>query len=184
MNGKERVAKPNIRLFGTMDDDLYRTFSNDLHQLLDGNEPIVVELTTIGGEADTGRRIALDLRLAHEAGREIFFVGKTIVYSAGVTVMAAFPAACRYLSRDCMLLIHGRRIDKQVHFYGPLQSNMQIAEEMLAQLRAGMELEREDFEQLIQGSDLNLDEVMKRAQGSWYLSAREALSHRLIAGVI
>ena len=43
------------------------------------------------------------------------FLGKTLVASAGVTVMAAFPKDKRWLTRDAALLIHGRRIVKDLH---------------------------------------------------------------------
>jgi ATP-dependent protease ClpP protease subunit len=180
----QAISRPNIRLFGTVDDAFFDRFSDQLRKVLDTNDPIILELTTLGGDADTGRRIALDLRLARETGRETFFVGKTAVYSAGVTIMAAFPPGNRHLSRDCMLLIHERRVDQQVHFSGPLKSNIQLAEEMIGQLQVGIALERDGFRHLIEGSDLSLDEVTRRAEGSWYLSAEDALRYRLVAGLV
>jgi ATP-dependent protease ClpP protease subunit len=60
--------------------------------------------------------------LRQEHGRDVWFLGKTLVASAGVTVMAAFPKAKRWLTRDSALLIHGRRMVKDLHLEGPLGS--------------------------------------------------------------
>jgi ATP-dependent protease ClpP protease subunit len=37
-------------------------------------------------------------------------LGRTIVYSAGVTIMAAFPRADRWLSLDTRVMIHRRQL--------------------------------------------------------------------------
>jgi hypothetical protein len=53
---------------------------------------VVLELTTEGGDADGARRMALEIRLCREwHNRDTYFVGKTVVMSAGITIMAAFP---------------------------------------------------------------------------------------------
>lgn len=66
-------------------------------------------MSTSGEDADIGRRLALEIRLLQQHGKgEVYFLGKSLVYSAGVTFMAAFPAAHRFLASDCALLIHER----------------------------------------------------------------------------
>ncbi|QFU16761.1 peptidase S14 [Microvirga thermotolerans] len=178
------LAKPDIRLYGSVDDAMFHDFQDKLSKLPEGR-PVVVELMTFGGDADVGRRIALEVRLARRrTGQDFYFLGKTVVYSSGVTVMAAFPRANRYLTRDTVLLIHGRRMDKQVHFTGSLSTCIQIAKDTLAQLETGVRLEREGFAELIAGSDVGEEEIFRLAETSWYLTADEALSRGLIAGIL
>ena len=57
--------------------------------------------------------------------------------------MAAFPRANRFLTRDTVLLVHGRRWDKELRLTGPLSASIQIARETVAQLEIGLQLEKE-----------------------------------------
>jgi ATP-dependent protease ClpP protease subunit len=179
------LLRPNIRLFGEVDDKMLDIFLKGLDEVLHSESPLILELSTSGGDAEVGRRIALDAKLcAEHYKRKTVFFGKTNVYSAGVTIMSGFPREERYLSRDCVLLIHERRLDKNVHLYGPLQSNVQIAKEILNQLETGIALELDAFRDLIEGSALSLEEIRDRAQHNWYLKADEARQYGLIAAVI
>ncbi|MEI9963814.1 MAG: peptidase S14 [Caulobacteraceae bacterium] len=180
----DALMRPHVRLFGDVNEALFSSFRHQV-EAAGGADPLVVELTTCGGEAETGRRMALEIRLIGETtGRRILFLGKTVVYSAGVTIMAAFPRRDRYLSRDTVLLVHGRRMDMNVHFTGPLKAQAQVAREMLAQIEVGLELERAGFAQLVEESDVSLDEVCDRAASNWYVPAEEALRRGLVAGLI
>jgi len=77
---------------------------------LQQNSPLRVELNTQGRDADAARRIAVELQLLQRhAGRPA--VGKTNVYSAGITILAAFPKEARYLTPDTTLLVHERSLD-------------------------------------------------------------------------
>jgi hypothetical protein len=145
----------------------------------------VLELTTCGGGAETGRRIAEDIRLFRRLrGGRALFLGKTVVYSAGVTIMAAFPREDRRLTRDTVLLIHGRRMDRQVQLSGPLRASAQVAREVLAEIEFGLELERRGFAELVEGSKVSVEECCERAASNWYVTAEEAQRLGLIAGVI
>ena len=179
------LLDPQISLFGGVCDDMFQSFKQQLRKALDGYSEIAVELSTNGGDADTARRIADEVRLCREyRGRELLFVGKSFVYSAGITIMSGFEKECRYLTKDCHLLIHSRRLDKHVHFSGPLSSNVQIAEEMLAQLKSGLDLENEGFRRLAAGSNIGFAEIQKRAAHNWYLRAEEALELGLVEGLV
>jgi ATP-dependent Clp protease, protease subunit len=178
------LLKPQVRLYGSVDDDMLRDFLRQMEEA-PTDTPTVVEVMTFGGDADVGRRLALEIRLAQKHfGRVLYFLGKTVVYSAGVTLMAAFPRTSRYLTRDTVLLIHGRRMDKQVHLTGPLAASIQIARETLAQLEIGLQLEKEGFADLIAGSDITEHEICRLAQTNWYVTAEEALSRKLVAGLL
>lgn len=175
--------KPDIRLMGGIDEPMIQNFLDQAAKL-DGDGPVVLELSTTGGEADSARRLAQEVRmLGHE--REVFFLGKTYVYSAGITVMAAVSASHRFLTRDTVLLIHERRMDRTVQLSGALRSGIAVTQDLLAELQIGEKLERRGFEQLVEGSDLSCDELVRRVlHKDWYLTADEALELKLVAGLV
>jgi ATP-dependent protease ClpP protease subunit len=179
------LTTPQVRLDGGVDDAMLRTFKDAFAAAAEGADPIVVELTTTGGDAETGRRIATDVRLFREqTGRRPLFLGKASVYSAGVSVMAGFAPQDRWLARGTMLLIHGRSLTQTLELNGPLKLLRPRLEGLLNEIDSGLKLEREGFEQLVAGSRLSLEEVMRRSETNWYLDADEALALGLVAGVI
>ncbi len=163
---------------------MLRDFNTQLSSARQAGAPIVVELMTSGGDADTARRIALEIQLVQETEhREVYFLGKTLVYSAGMTIMASVPVDRRFAARDTVFLLHERRLTQNVHLPGPTTANLQIVRELLSQLECGRKLELEGYAALIKGSSMTIDEVAARASTNWYLDAREALAHGLIAGI-
>jgi len=75
-------------------------------------------------------------------------------------------------------------MDKQVHVTGPLSASIQIARETLRQLEIGLQLEQEGFADLIADTDIKPDELSRLAQSNWYVRADEALSRKLVAGLL
>jgi ATP-dependent protease ClpP protease subunit len=174
---------PDIRVLGSIDEGLLQRFLDQADKL-EGDGPVVLEVSTAGGEADTARRMAQEIRML-AASREVFILGKSYVYSAGITVLAAVPPSHRYLTRDTVLLIHERRIERSVQVTGALRSAMAIAHDLLAELEIGYDLERRGFERFVQGSQLTTDALLKRVmEKDWYMQAEEALSLRLVAGLV
>src|SRR6201997_5382994 len=107
---RARLARPTVRLSGSVGHPMVASFFDQLLPVLEIEGSILIELFTDGGDAEIGRRLAEEVRLlSREHSRDIWFLGKTLVASAGVTVMAAFPKDKRWLTRDAALLIHGRR---------------------------------------------------------------------------
>lgn len=186
MNAEASVlARPNVRLFGAITNEAVNDFTGQLRRAQESGGPIVLELTTQGGDADAARRIALEIRLCRSwLGLKTKFIGKTAVMSAGVTIMAAFPVADRFLTADTMLLVHERRLGKPLDLSGPIRANIQIVREVLAELEAAQSLEREGFAELVQGSRLSLAELQERARYNYYLNAEDALSQGLIAAIV
>lgn len=181
----ELAATPTVSLHGAMDEGLLSAWLEALAKARTASGPLVLELATTGGDADVGRRIAGDVRLFREhTGRRTLFLGRTTVYSAGVTVMAGFGRGDRWLGRDATLLIHGRKLTKSLSLDGPLRAERAKAEAVLAEIDEGLRLEREGFEQLIEGSDVTLEEIERQTVGDWYLTAEAALERGLIAGLI
>lgn len=180
------LQRPQIRLSGPVNDAMLQKFLEQLDRSLDVKGPIVLELTTSGGEADVGRRIAEDIRIQLErSGTDMLFLGKTAVFSAGVTIMSAFPRERRFLSKDGYLLIHERRLQKELHLNGAMRSVEGVIRDLLAEIQSGQRLERDGFENLVRGSKLDIDALYQHVlKENWYLSAGEALKLQLVAGVL
>jgi ATP-dependent Clp protease, protease subunit len=180
-----RLAHPTVRLSGTIDEGAAASFLNQVLPVLDVSGSIVVELFSSGGDAEIGRRLAQEVRLLRQAHlRDMWFLGKTLVASAAVTIMAAFPRDRRWLTRDTTLLIHGRRMQRTVHLEGPLGSCRRVLEEIIADIDNGLRVEDDGFAELISGSAVTLDDVRRKSYGGWYLSADQALELGLVAGVV
>lgn len=175
---------PDIRLFGTVNENMLSEFFRQQAEVpADG--PLVFELSTSGGDAEAGRRIAEELRLWQLAGRELYFLGKTYVFSAGITVMAAVPRDHRFLTEDCELLIHERKMTAQIVLDGALRSCRAKVNDVLAEIESGQRLQREGFARLVKGCSLTAEDVEKRVlEKDWYLTAPEARELGLVAGVV
>lgn len=173
---------PDVRLLGSIDEATVQRFL-DQSGAAQGDKPLVLELSTMGGDAESARRLAEEIALLRQA-REVFFLGKTYVYSAGITVMAAVPASHRFVTPDTILLVHERRLERTVQLSGALRSAIAVARDLLAELEIGQVLERRGFEQLAAGSRLSADELLQRVlDKDWYLTAEEALELGLIGGI-
>ncbi|RXZ64546.1 peptidase S14 [Pelagerythrobacter rhizovicinus] len=183
---RELVHNPTIRLHGTVDDAMLDTFLDGVAEAERGQGPVAVEVCTLGGDAEVGRRMVLEVGLARERlkGRRLIFIGKTIVYSAGVTIMSAFPREDRFVTSDGVFLIHCRQLEKTVELSGPMRGSMPLVESLCRQLKLGCEMEIEGFKRLIAGSDVEMEEVLDKGLHNWYLTAEDALERRLIAGII
>jgi hypothetical protein len=146
---------------------------------------IVVELFSSGGDADIGCRLAQEVRLLREAhGRDMWFLGKALVASAAVTFRAGFPRDRRWLTRDTTLLIHGRRMLRDVRLEGPLGNCRRVLEEIIADIDNGLRVEDAGFAELVDGSAISMEEIRRRSYGGWYLTAPQALELGLVAGLI
>lgn len=180
------AQEPAIRLYGTVDDAFLGRFLEQLKPLRGHTEPLVFELSTSGGDADIARRIAEEIRLCRElGGMDLYFVGKAMVYSAGVMIMAAFPVTRRYLSRDAVMLIHEWQIEKEIRFSGALRVCAATAHDFLAELEVAHKLERQTFSDLVQGTRLSLEQLSAQVvKADWYLLADEAAELELVAGLV
>ena len=170
-----------ISLIGTVDKDMVVKLIDELASCPDESD-VIVEITTSGGDADLARRMALEVRRARAERRgRLRFLGKTEVYSAGVTVMSAFPREDRYLTEDAILLVHSRQLETTVQLSGPIRSSLPVLDALRQQIDLGIKLEREGFESLIAGSCVRLEDLEEKALHDWYLGAEEALRLGLIA---
>ena len=180
------ILQAQISLMGEVTEDMAASLADQLAKLDEGDDPIVLEITTLGGDAEFARRMVLEVDLARERlkPRRLVFLGKTVVYSAGVTLMSAFPREDRFVTPDATLLIHCRQLDKTVEISGPMRSSLSQIRSLSHQMELGLEREEENFRRLIEGSDVEMDELLEKALCNWYVPAAEALERGLIAGIV
>lgn len=185
-NPPASVLAPQISLLGGVSEEMAKGLRDQLRELDEGDGPVALEMTTLGGDAELARRMVLDIDQARErlAPRRLVFVGKTVVYSAGVTVMSAFPREDRFLTADTVLLIHCRQLDKTIEINGPIRASLPQVKALCQELQTGIALEKQGFERLIQGSSVTLETLLEKALYNWYLTAEEALALGLVAGVV
>jgi len=179
-------ASADISLVGSVDEAMACKLRDSLAEAESGSGPLTIDMTTLGGDPEMARRMIVEVDAARDrlGGRRLVFIGKTVVYSAGCTFMAAFPPQDRYLTGDSTLLIHCRQLCKTMQLDGPIRSSIPMLKAMIHQLETGIELEEDNFERLIDGTKVPMDELLEKALYNWYVPAEEALDRGLIAGII
>jgi len=178
------LDEPGVSLVGKVDAAMVEKLRDGL-AAAEPEGDLAIELTTSGGDAELGRRMALDVeRAARRRRGRLLFLGKTEIYSAGVTVMAAFPREHRFLTDDAVMLIHCRKLEQVVTLSGPIRTSLPLLDGLRQQIELGLALERQIFERLVASSDISLEELSGRALCDWYLTADEALRRGLVARVV
>jgi ATP-dependent protease ClpP protease subunit len=178
-------SSPAILLGGAVDYDMYKSFRSQL----DGAREeglVVTEISTLGGDPEVARMMGEDIRFHSENSekRRFVFLGKASIYSAGTTFMSFFSLGNRYLTRGTRLMIHERKLDKQMHINGPLTTCVAAVTATLHEIEASIAIQNEGFENLIRGSKVTMDEVLLRAPGNWYIEANEAKALGLVTEVL
>src|SRR6202142_1984633 len=171
---KDFVA-PAILLGGPVDYDMYKDFRAQLDR--SPREGLVVtELSTLGGDPEVARMMGEDIRFHSEnsPSRRFVFLGKAAIYSAGTTFMSFFSIENRYLTRGTRLMVHERKLDKQLHINGPLTACVATVTATLHEIKASIAIQNEGFENLIRGSKITMEEVLGHAPCNWYIEANEA----------
>ena len=177
------LTSPQLRLIGAVDEAMYNEFRNQL-SFAPESGPLVIAITTLGGNPEVARAMGDDVRLLREAGRHIHFLGKAAVYSAGATFMAGFPVANRWMTKDTSILIHERQIIRTINLSGPLRSCTAQLKAALHEIEHSIAIEEAGFRQIVEGSEVEFDEVQTKAPDNWYMSCEEAKERGLIAGII
>ena len=98
--------------------------------------------------------------------------------------MSFFLKKNRYLTRGTRLMIHERKMSKELHLQGPLTTLIPTVTAVLHELEASIKIQNEGFESLIVGSTITMDEVLKRAPNNWYIEADEARDYGLVEAII
>lgn len=133
------LHRPHIRLLGSVDEKMLQGLLDGLDGAKDDGSDLSLEISTLGGDAEIARRMVLELDLARTRlpSRRFLFIGKTTIYSAGVTVMSAFPREERFVTSDSSFLIHCRQLEKTVEISGPLRGSLPKVEALREQLENG-----------------------------------------------
>lgn len=178
------LAKPHIRLSGPVDQVMYASFRQQL-DACPGEGAIVLALTTLGGDPEVARTMADDIRLLEDHdGREMLFLGRVAVYSAGATFMAAFPVNRRFLTRHTRLMIHERTISKTINLNGPLRMVVASIKAALHEVEHSILIEEEGFRDIVRDSSVDFEELREKAPANWYIEAQEARDLGLVLDVI
>lgn len=178
------LAHPHIRLSGPVDQFMYTSFRQQL-EACPQEGAIVIALTTLGGDPEVARTMADDVRLLEDHdGREMLFLGKVAVYSAGATFMAAFPVGRRFLTRHTRLMIHERKISKQINLDGPLRMVVASIKAALHEVEHSILIEEEGFRDIVRDSRVDFEDLREKAPSNWYIEANEAVELGLVLDVI
>jgi ATP-dependent protease ClpP protease subunit len=179
------LESPTISLSGTVDHAMYIYFKNNLAMIPQAG-PSVIELSTLGGDPEIARMMGEDVRFHSSLypERRIMFVGKTAVYSAGVTFMSFFAPENRFLTRGTRLMIHERIISRDIRLSGPLTTCIATLKAALNEIETSIVIQNEGFANLLSGSSVSVDELIGRAAENWYVEAQDAKTLGLIADII
>lgn len=178
------LANPHVRLSGPINDAMYQDFRTALD-----NRPtegaVVISMTTLGGNPETARAMGDDVRLIREyEGRELLFLGKQAVYSAGTTFMGYFPREHRFLTIGTRLMIHERQMNSTLNLSGPLRTCVAALKAKLHEIEHSILIEEEGFRDLAKQSDVDFETIREKAPENWYIDAEEAKKLGLVLDVV
>lgn len=178
------LAQPHVQLHGTVDGLMYANFQAQVANA-PTEGPLVVSITTLGGDPEMGRAMGDDIRLLREhSGRETLFLGKIAVYSAGATFMSSFPVEKRFLTRGSRLMLHERQMHSQLALEGPLTALPAVLKAKLHEIEESIKIQEEGFRAIVAGSRVRFEELQEKATANWYIEAEEARDLGLILDVI
>src|ERR1700710_2016510 len=152
---------PAILLSGSVDYDMYRDFRSQFDQASE-QKLVVIELSTLGGDPEVARMMGEDVRFHTEMtpDRRFVFLGKAVIYSAGTTFMSFFARCNRYLTPGTRLMIHERKLSKELMLDGPLTTCVATVKAALNEIECSIEMQNEGFANLIRDSRVTMDEVL------------------------
>lgn len=178
------LAAPHVHLAGPVDHAMYESFRTQLASA-PAEGAIVISISTLGGDPEVARAMGDDVRLMREySGRDLLFLGKVAVYSAGATFMSAFPVDKRFLTRGTRLMLHERLMQSSVDLSGPLKTLSYTLKAKLHEIEHSIRIEEEGFRDLVAGSQVTFDELVEKAPSNWYIAAKEAKERGLVLDVI
>ena len=178
------LAVPHVQLHGPVDDAMYDSFKAQV-AAAPTEGPLVVSITTLGGDPEMARAMGDHIRLLREyTDRETLFLGKVAVYSAGATFMSAFPADSRFLTRNSRLMIHERQMTSTIQLNGPLNALSNTLKAKLHEIEDSINIQEEGFRDLVRGTKVDIEELKAKAPSNWYIEAEEARDLGLILDII
>lgn len=179
------LAVPHIQLHGVVDDRMYDSFQSQFQAAMMDEGPLVVSITTLGGDPEMARAMGDNIRLLREyTGRETLFLGKVAVYSAGATFMSAFPVDSRFLTKQTRIMIHERLMTSTIQLNGPLNTLSHTLQAKLNEIEDSIRIQDEGFRALVAGSRVDFETLKAKAPSNWYIEAEEARDLGLVLDVI
>ncbi|WP_343526685.1 ATP-dependent Clp protease proteolytic subunit [Sphingomonas sp.] len=178
------LARPHIQLYGTVDEVMYAGFKDQL-DAAPAEGPLVVSITTLGGDPEMARAMGDSIRLLRDyTGRDTLFLGKVAVYSAGATLMSAFPVEHRFLTRGTRLMLHERQMSGSIDLSGPLTNLPVVLKAKLNEIEQSVRIQEEGFRAIVNGSKVTFETLREKARSNWYIDAEEARELGLVLDVI
>ena len=178
------LAVPQVQLHVPVDDAMYDSFKAQV-AAAPTEGPLVVSITTLGGDPEMARAMGDHIRLLREyTDRETLFLGKVAVYSAGATFMSAFPADSRFLTRNSRLMIHERQMTSTIQLNGPLNALSYTLKAKLHEIEDSINIQEEGFRDLVRGTKVDIEELKAKAPSNWYIEAEEARDLGLVLDII
>ena len=178
------LAAPHVELHGPVNDQMYDSFKAQLANA-PTQGPLVVSITTLGGDPEMARAMGDNIRLLREyTDRETLFLGKVAVYSAGATLMSAFPVHSRFLTKHTRLMIHERSMQSTIQLNGPLNTLSYTLRAKLNEIEDSIRIQDEGFRDIVAGSKVDFEDLKLRAPNNWYIEAEEALELGLVLDII
>lgn len=178
------LGEPHIRLFGTIDEALYKRFRDEVERATD-QDTLVISLCTLGGDPEISRAMGDDVRLLRDfRAKKVIFLGKQAVYSAGATFMSYFPREDRFLTKATRVMIHERQMFDTVQLNGPLSSCVAALKAKLHEIEHSIKIEEEGFAAIAEGSDVTFEQIQEKAPVNWYIEAEEAKEMGLVLDVV
>jgi len=158
------LARPHIQLYGTVDEVMYAGFKDQL-AAAPAEGPLVVSITTLGGDPEMARAMGDSIRLLRDyTGRDTLFLGKVAVYSAGATLMSAFPVEHRFLTRGTRLMLHERQMSGSIDLSGPLTNLPVVLKAKLHEIEQSVLIQEEGFRAIVNGSKVTFETLREKAR--------------------
>ncbi|MET4897561.1 ATP-dependent Clp protease proteolytic subunit [Sphingomonadaceae bacterium jetA1] len=178
------LARPHIQLYGPVNEAMYAAFKDQL-AAAPPDGPLVLSITTLGGDPEMARAMGDSIRLLRNyTGRAALFLGKVAVYSAGATLMSAFPVKHRFLTRGTRLMLHERQMDSTLDLSGPLTGLSVLLKAKLHEVEHSIRIQEEGFRAIVAESRVSFDTLCEKARSNWYIDADEARDLGLVLDVI
>jgi hypothetical protein len=141
-----RFQNPAIALSGVVDYNMYKKFRQQFDNASE-RDLVVIELSTLGGDPEVARMMGEHVRFASEmeAARRFVFLGKAAIYSAGTTFMSFFARQNRYLTRGTRLMIHERKLSKNLVIDGRRTTCLATVQATLNEIECSSPFKTRDF---------------------------------------
>ena len=184
MDTKQLFARPFISLSGDVNATMLSQLDSELKSIdaMSSTDPLRVLVTSGGGSIWFGEAIAERLKLINRV-RQVQVVAMTRIASAAVLFPLAVPRAQRFVSPQGLVTLHQFRFESSF----PKQlavGTESVVREAVHDQRDFMNSYRRHTTQLAREMNMKYDDLRRRMDHGWYVSAREAVRRGLFHSII